>query len=165
MVQESQEKTGSDVDSSCLDTSAMELSRQEESTSDPVFSCDSCTIYVVSTKDLTLPTDHNSIEGKVNLKDISSSLSTTTIRNDANVSNYDDNDEMQSVQRCIASRSIVLSEDRRIMYAPLVKRGTQNILKDGKSTLSDTVMAVVVFRYGNDLKDRKSTRLNSSHVD
>ena len=128
----------------------------QNSSSDPVFSCDSCTVYVVSTKDLTLPADHNSADWKVNLKDISSSLTTSTKSTDINSSNYtekNDEDEMQSVQRCITSRSIVLSDDRRIMYAPLLQRGAS---KDGQHVQND-IMAVVAFRYGTDLNGNSSS--------
>jgi Transmembrane protein 65 len=137
-------------------STSSEVTNHESTASDQVFSCDSCTVYVVSTKDLTLPTDHSSNDWKVNLKDISSTVTTSrTTSNDTSSSNYDDNDEMQSVQRCIASRSIVLSEDRRVMFAPLLKRVGN---KDGKNTPSE-IMAVVVFRYATDLNDNSSNNL------
>lgn len=137
-------------------STSSDMTSQESTASDQVFSCDSCTVYVVSTKDLTLPTDHSSIEWKVNLKDISSSVTTSaTSSKGTNISNYVDNDEMQLVQRCIASRSTVLSDDRRIMFAPLLKRVGN---KDGKNTPSD-ILAVVVFRYGTDLNGNSSNDL------
>ena len=90
------------------------------------------------------------MEWKVHLKDISSSAA-TTINNDAR--NYDDDDcddsydETQSVRRCIASRSIVLSDDRRILYAPLLKRIAHP--ERGANAPQNDIMAVVVFRYGS----------------
>ena len=112
-------------------------------TLDPVFSCDSCTVYVVSKNDLTLPADHEtSHQWKVQLKDISSSI-TTSIRNDVNDNHGGDdtNDDISFVQQCLVSRSIVLSHDRRVMYAPLVKR----------SSPQHDIMAVVAFRYGTNV--------------
>jgi hypothetical protein len=133
-------------------TSSGTTNTTSDAPSDPMFSCDSCTVYVVSTNDLTLPKDHKSMEYKVDLKDISSSATSSKNRDTAN-SNYNDNDEMSSVQRCIASRSIVLSDDRRIMCAPLLKRVVK---KDGKETIND-MMAVIVFRYGSELKNNNSS--------
>jgi Transmembrane protein 65 len=112
-------------------------------TLDPVFSCDSCTVYVVSKNDLTLPADHEtSHQWRVQLKDISSSIA-TSIRNDVNDNHGGDdtNDEISLVQQCLVSRSIVLSHDRRVMYAPLVKR----------SSPQHDIMAVVAFRYGTNV--------------
>ncbi len=112
-------------------------------TLDPAFSCDSCKVYVVSTKDLTLPTDHDtSHQWKVQLKDISSSAE-TSITNDVNDSN-DNNDEISLVQQCLASRSIVLSDDRRIMYAPLINRSSPH-----------DIMAIVAFRYGTNVTNHQ----------
>ena len=143
------------------DATTSGMTSQEESPSDQVFSCDSCTVYVVSTKDLTLPTDHNSNLWKVDLKDISSSVhaATNNQSNSNNVAVDNNEDEIQSIQRCIASRSIVVSDDRRIMYAPLLKRGSTNHSSTTPAS-KDDIMAVVAFRHG--IVDINGSRNDSS---
>jgi Transmembrane protein 65 len=84
------------------------------------FPCGSSTVYVVSTKDLTLPkADSKQQHQKTIMKTISEASSSL-------------------VMQCVESREMTYSGDRRMLYAPLVKTGPDDEAE---------VMAVIAFQY------------------
>jgi Transmembrane protein 65 len=127
------------------------------------FACEACTVYIVSTKDLTLPNviqEENSQQWKVVLKDMTSEAANP----DRNI------EEVTAVQRCIASRTVTLSDERRIMYAPVIKKSTTTKIPihhspPAMTTNTEEVIAVVAFRYGQDASASSSSSSSSNGND
>lgn len=115
------------------------------------FQCDSCTVYVVSTKDLTLPVvvtandDENSKKTEKQWKTVLKAIS------DAG---DDDDVRMAAVRQCADSRAIVVTDERRSLYAPLVKRNAESN--------EDEVMAVVAFCHGTATSSSSSSSSSSN---
>lgn len=96
------------------------------------FPCDSCTVFVVSTRDLTLPKDTNDTPKQ---KKQSVQRPRKTYMKAIHETNSND------VHECVDSRSLSLSHDRQTLYAPLVKYNEIDV---------DEVLAVIAFQYGGD---------------
>jgi hypothetical protein len=130
---------------------------------DNMFQCESCTVYVVSTKDLTLPSDKDTSfdQEKVQLKDFTSMRNTSSSNNDER-NDYD----IDAVQRCIASKAITLSDDRRNMYVPVIRRNTSKSPTHEPTmnrNVPEDILAVVAFRYGNTNDDSDTIDDRNKH--
>lgn len=106
------------------------------------FQCDSCTVYVLSTKDLTLPvtSKDDAKQWKTVLKPISDA-------------------DSDAVHQCAEKREISVQDQRHAMYAPIIKKNSEG---------EEEVMAVVAFRYGNTAgfsdEDVVTARVMARHI-
>ena len=103
------------------------------------FQCDSCTVYVTSTKDLTLPVQkqqHDDNNNKAANRPWKTVLRTVS-----------ETDADSVVRRCAEHAEFVVADDRQVMYAPVIKQQQPNTTTTADDDEPE-VMAVVAFTHG-----------------